>query len=205
MAHHSLISILIVEDDPVIADDISLILEKKGYSIAGIGYDATKAIDLLANRDFDLAILDISVGTGKTGIDVAKIIKDKYHKPFIFLTSYSDENTLSAAKEEMPFGYLVKPFQEATLLSTVSLALTNFQTLLKMEKSAEKQVDLNKFDVNLTETEQKICLLLCKGFSYKEVSEKAFISINTTRYHVKNLYSKFGVSSRSELVALIIQ
>jgi len=197
-------SILIIEDDPVIAEDISLILEKKGYRISGIGHDSTKAIDLLANREFDLALLDIDLGSGQTGIDVAKIIKEKYFKPFIFLTSFSDDVTIKAAQEKAPFGYLVKPFQEATLLSSIAIALHNHQLLLSHEKSKKKEIDFSGHSEKLTEREEKICVHLCRGLTYQEISEAEFVSINTTRFHIKNLYLKFSVNSRSELVAKLL-
>jgi len=111
---------------------------------------------------------------------------------------------LDAAQKERPYGYLVKPFQEETLLSTISLALTNHEQLLSQLQPEKKEINFIGHSSPLTETEEKICLHLCRGLSYNEISEAEYVSINTTRYHIKNLYSKFKVNSRSELVAKLL-
>ena len=82
--------ILIVEDDPIVAADIeSLILDEKDYFVSGVAHNATSALDILANRIVDLVLLDINLGTGPSGIDIAKIINEKHELPFIFLTAFS--------------------------------------------------------------------------------------------------------------------
>lgn len=198
MSQSSKKAILIVEDDPIIAHDLQLTLVKSGYSMAARNcHNASKAIDALAKYDVDLAILDIHLGKGDTGIDVGKVIHNKYDIPYIFLTSFSDEATLAAAQEQGPYGYLVKPFQEATLLTTISLALSN-------HKKSQKGLDFSTVKQPLTEQEKTLCKGLFEGLSYKEIAEKMFISINTVRYHVKNLYLKFDVNSRAELIASLL-
>jgi len=185
--------ILIVEDDPIISHDIELILNKEGYEVVGRAYNATKAIDILASGTIDFVLLDIHLGRGENGIHVAGKINSQYKIPYIFLTSFSDKETLSAAMEHGPYGYLVKPFQEATLLSTVALALNNFR--LQSNKPQFKTDG-----VELTDQEQKICKGLFDGKSYQAIADEHFISINTVRYHVKNMYLKFDVKGRAELV-----
>lgn len=189
--------VLIVEDDPIIAHDLSVVLKKEGIIIAGVAHNYNKAVDLMVNREFNLAILDVNLGSGKSGIEVAQVLKEKYFKPFIFLTSYSDSATLTAAQEQGPYGYLVKPFQEATLLTTISLALN-------AHSSVKKEINFNELGVKLTSQEQKICEHICRGKTYQEIADKEFVSINTIRFHVKNLYMKFDINGRAELVAKLI-
>ena len=191
-------SVLIVEDDPIISHDISIILKNKGYTIAGIAHNAVRAIDQLSSKQIDLAILDIHLGKGDTGIDVAKIIHEKYKLPYIFLTSFSDEATLEAAQEQGPYGYLVKPFQEATLLSTVSLALSN-------HKKSKTALHLNHDHIQLTEQEKILCSSLYKGLSYQQIADHMQVSINTVRYHIKNIYLKYDVNTRAALIAKLIK
>ncbi|RMF01570.1 MAG: response regulator, partial [Bacteroidetes bacterium] len=124
-------SILIVEDDPIIALELEQVLRQQGYRIAGKAHSAVQAIDRLAAGGIDFAILDINLGSGQSGIDVARIIHRKYELPYIFLTAFADEHTLTAAQEQAPYGYLVKPFQTPTLLSTISVALSNYRRLRK--------------------------------------------------------------------------
>ncbi|MFT4565810.1 MAG: DNA-binding NarL/FixJ family response regulator, partial [Saprospiraceae bacterium] len=175
-------NILIVEDDAIIAHDISLLLKKSGYKIAGVCHNATKALDKLS----------------KGGIDIAKKIHTTYKIPNIFLTSFSDEFTLNAAREQEPYGYLVKPFQEATLFSTISIALSN-------HRMQSQNVNFENLGIELTEKERSLCDQLYKGLSYQEIADTLSISINTIRYHLKTLYLKFDVNSRAELVGRILK
>lgn len=191
------LNVLIVEDDPIIAMEISHVLKAKGYRIAGVAHTVAKAIDRLAGRDVDFVVLDIHLGSGQSGIDVAAVIHNKYRIPYIFLTAYSDPHTLAATQEQAPFGYLVKPFQPATLLSTIAVAASNFQRM-------QRGLDFARLPFKLTKQEQKLCQALLTGKSYQEISEGLFISINTVRYHVKNLYLKFNVNARAELIAKLL-
>ena len=190
--------ILIVEDDPIIAHDLSILLEKQGFQIVAVAHKADKAIDHLSKQHVDLAILDIHLGPGDSGIDVARTIKTKVKIPYIFLTSFSDSETLQAAQEQGPYGYLVKPFQEQTLYTTISIALSNF------DRQNEK-INFEKLEIKLTDQERPICKLMFEGKSYQDIAEELNVSINTIRYHIKNLYGKFQVNSRAELIASLMK
>lgn len=192
--------ILIVEDDPIIAHDISLILKKHGYDIAGICHKATKAIDLLSKVAIDAAILDIHLGNGQTGIDIAKIINEHKLFPYLFLTSFSDPDTLHAAQEQGPYGYLVKPFQEQTLITTLALTLSNFEK----QKSHPQSSDFTIPKEGLTDQEYKIVEHLITGESSKEIAEVMFISVNTVRFHIKKIYLKYDVNSRAQLLHALL-
>ncbi|MEL7222636.1 MAG: LuxR C-terminal-related transcriptional regulator, partial [Bacteroidota bacterium] len=96
------------------------------------------------------------------------------------------------------YGYLVKPFQPATLLSTTAIAISNFQRI-------KKGLNLGKLSVKLTNQEKRMCELLVTGKSYQQMADELFVSINTVRYHIKNLYIKFSVNSRAELVSKLIK
>lgn len=192
--------VLIVEDDAIIAKDISSLLQSEGYTVVGVAHDGLEALDMLASRQPDFVLLDIYLGTGMSGIEVAEIIQTNYQLPFIFLTSFSDKETLAAAAEQGPYGYLVKPFQDRTLLSTISLALSNFQ-----RTQDAQQNDFSNHIQHLTQQEQKLVASVLKGHSYKEIAGQNYISVNTVKYHLKNIYTKMEVSSRAELLAKLIQ
>ena len=192
------LKILIVEDEPIIATDIKSLLRSEGFGVVGVAKNAQRAYDLLRSGSPNFAILDIYLGTGPGGIDIAEVIHDHYKIPYIFLTSFADEETLAAAQELGPYGYLVKPFQDKTLITTISVAWSNYQRLQQ-----EEDINFNRFNVKLTEQEERICRLLCRGASYKQICEQLFISMNTLKFHVKNIYSKFDVVGRAELTALL--
>lgn len=121
------INILIVEDNVLIADDMQMMLEDMGYMIAANVTSYEKAVEALANNAIDLALLDIQLATEKTGIDIGRHIREKYSIPFVFVTSNSDKDTINKAKDVKPNGYLVKPFEEKDLFTTIEITMSNFQ------------------------------------------------------------------------------
>jgi len=196
-------SILIVEDDGIIAEDISSLLKVSGFSVAGVAHDGASALDLLASRNPNFAILDIHIGSGMSGLDIAQVIHNKYKIPYIFLTSFDDDATLDAAQEQSPYGYLVKPFQERTLLTTIKTALKNYEKSQGSEQLTKENVDAKSVE-KTTEQEFKIISELLLGKSYKQISAENFISINTVKYHVKNIYTKLEIKRRAELVTKLL-
>lgn len=128
--------ILIVEDEPIIARDLSYTVKDLGYIVVGIAHSAAVAIEKLENEAVDLTLLDINIEGSLTGIDVAHLINQKYQIPFIYLTSYSDQRTLEKVKITQPYGYLVKPIDEPTLKSTLEIAFYNFAN--QQERTAKK-------------------------------------------------------------------
>ncbi|HMU72655.1 MAG TPA: response regulator, partial [Ferruginibacter sp.] len=121
----SKIKILIVEDEPVIAENISLYLDNNDFEVSGIAYDSEDAMQQLKENTPDAVLLDINLESDTDGIDIARYIQEHYQLPFIFLTSYSDRITLERAKQVKPSGYIVKPFNERTLLASLEIAISN--------------------------------------------------------------------------------
>lgn len=122
----SKVKILVVEDEMIIADNICDALEDLGYEALEPAINYTEAIGRIEEEKPDIAILDIQLSGRKTGIDIAKKIRDYYNFPFIFLTSNSDSYTVNQAKEVMPPAYLVKPFTKEELYTSIEIALHNF-------------------------------------------------------------------------------
>jgi DNA-binding NarL/FixJ family response regulator len=194
--------ILIVEDEPIISDDIELTLLANHYDIAGKAYSSAQTLDMLVNRYPDLVLLDISIKGDKDGIDIAAIIREKYQIPFIFLTSFSDKLTLDRAKLTMPYGYIVKPYKDRDLLTAIELGMYRFSTENNTTPIIKENIE-HKYNVQLTKMEYNILLLMWEGKSNKGLSEALFISINTVKTHIKNIYEKFDVNSRNELLVLL--
>ncbi|MCK9590512.1 MAG: response regulator [Methanoregula sp.] len=122
--------ILIVEDDDIIANIISSMLERKGYGIAGRTGSGEKAIIKSADLEPDLVIMDISLCGEMDGVTAARFIFQLFHYPIIFLTAMCDDTLLDLAKGAQPLGFILKPFTDRELISNVELALYN-QTIRK--------------------------------------------------------------------------
>lgn len=125
-------NILIVEDEPLIAEDIASTLQSEGYGIAGIAHNANDAIKTLKSNNPSLALLDINIDGDVDGLMLARIINDDFGIPFIFLTSHTDQHTLERVTSLKPFGFIVKPFDDKELVTNIELAINKFK-----EESAE--------------------------------------------------------------------
>ena len=196
--------ILIVEDEPLIAADLNIMLQKEGYNVVCIAHEGSVALDLLYNQSPDLALLDVALDSSMSGFDIAKIINEKYRIPFIFITSFSDKYTLDKAKEVEPAGFIVKPFKKKNVCANVELALhRKYAQSNSIFLSLEK---LNlKFQQPISEKEYELIMDIAKGKTNQELCDKHFISVNTVKTHLKRIFAKLGVSNRTQMVAKVFR
>lgn len=116
-------NILVVEDEAIVSKDIQQSLKKLGYNIVGSSATGEKAIELAMEHKPDLVLMDIMLKGEMSGIEAAEKIKESLNIPVIYLTAYADENTLSKAKVTEPYGYIIKPFKEIDLHTSIEMAL----------------------------------------------------------------------------------
>ena len=197
------IKILIVEDEPIIAADIESALEKNEYKDSDIAYSMEDALHALKNNTPDLAILDINLSGALEGIQIAQTIKSNYHLPFVFLTSYSDKSTLDQAKHTEPSGYLVKPFTEPTLFTTIEIALYNHAQKMKLQfpELSLPVINKNLATQQLSQREFDLLYLIYNGKTNQRIADELFISLNTVKKHINNMYLKLESSSRGAAIA----
>jgi PAS domain S-box-containing protein len=115
--------IMIVEDEGIIAQDIKNCLENLGYNVPDVVYTGTEAIEKAAVLRPDLVLMDIVLKGEIDGIETAQEIRNKYNIPIVYLTAYEDDKTLKRAKLTQPLGYILKPFEERYLRSSIEMAL----------------------------------------------------------------------------------
>jgi DNA-binding NarL/FixJ family response regulator len=192
------VKVLIIEDDPIIADYLSQLLSTEGFNVLGIAHTGERALDKISSLHPDLCICDIHLGTGMSGIDVAEVLSSKYQIPYIFLTSFDDDKTIEEAERHSPYGYIVKPFQDRTLLATIKIAWSNYKKRQSAEVLSKADIE-QKTDVILTPQEYEILTKLINGQSYKQIAEAQFLTTDSIKYHAGKIYKKFGISGRSEL------
>lgn len=116
-------TILIVEDNPVIADLISWRLSEMGYLVAGTAEDSIEALSQIEQHKPALVLMDINLPGDKDGIDTATEIIDRYNIPIVYISSILDAPIMERAKKTKPRGYIVKPFTDNQLRATVEMAL----------------------------------------------------------------------------------
>ncbi|MDQ3191702.1 MAG: response regulator [Bacteroidota bacterium] len=122
------INILIVEDELLIGENISDILFNEGYVNVQIACSVDEAILFIEKQKPDLVFSDIALGSGKSGIELGKLLNEKYHIPFIYITSHFSSQIVQQAKQTSPKAYLTKPFKKQDLLIALELGLFKQQT-----------------------------------------------------------------------------
>lgn len=116
-------NILIVEDESIIAKDIQNSLKKLGYTVAATCSSGEDAIKTTEDMKPDLVLMDIMLKGTIGGIEAAEQIRKKYNIPIVFLTAYADDATLAKAKVTEPYGYIIKPFKEIDIYTSIEMAL----------------------------------------------------------------------------------
>lgn len=197
------ISIAIVEDEAIIAEDIREILEEEGYIISGVYFNAGSALIGIQKSPPDLLLLDVNLGDELSGVDIATFIQiKKLNIPYIYLTSYSDKTTLNKVAGTRPMAYIVKPFIRQQLLSSITLSLASSSPI-----KAGQKLGLDKLNDQLrqkvTEREWDVLIHVLEGKLNQQIALAEEMSINTVKFHIKNIYEKLAVHTRSELLIRI--
>ncbi len=129
--------ILIVEDEAIVAMDLRLHLQELGYAVSGLASTGEEALAMAASTRPALVLMDISLGAGMDGIEAARHMQ-AMGLPVVYLTAFADEATLTRAKESGPYGYLLKPYDERTLHSTIEMALYRHRMEQELKASESK-------------------------------------------------------------------
>ena len=130
--------ILIVEDESIVAFDLKRLLLNLNYDVPDIVTSGEKAVKKALEEKPDLIIMDIMLNGAMTGIDAAARIKEKINIPVVYLTAYADTETLTNAKVTQPYGYILKPFDEKVLVSTIEMAIYKNRMEEKLIASEKK-------------------------------------------------------------------
>lgn len=154
----SKVKVLIVEDELIVSMEISDLLEDLGYEVLNTVTNYNDAVSCLKSEKPDIALLDIQLEGEKDGIDLAHYIKENINIPFIFLTSLADPRTINHAKILNPNAYLVKPFSQDDLYTSIELAVYNFNKTVneKTDDKSEKLLIKDAFFVKGTNLFHKV-------------------------------------------------
>lgn len=134
--------ILIVEDEAIVSLDIKNALEKLGYEITNRVTNYTDAIQSVKNNIPELIFMDINLKNSKDGIETAEDILTVQYIPIIYLTAYSDEETISRAILTDPVGYVIKPFKREDLQIAVKLGMSKVKSRENPTPLKEKYLHL---------------------------------------------------------------
>ena len=143
-------TVLIVEDEVILALDICLQLENQGYTIIGTAITGRQALALHQQQQADIVICDINLRGDWTGIETARQIVAYKPVPIIYLSAMTDQATLEQAKETRPAAYLIKPVTSENLRVAIEIALSNFANVSDKNALSREPVTIG---MNLREGE----------------------------------------------------
>jgi len=195
-------SIAIIEDDEKVsqylAEQIQLNIQVKDLRIFR---DAETALQELTAQPVEVGLFDVNL-PGMTGIDCIQRLKMLHPKmQMIVLTVYDDADTIFHALEAGATGYLLKSTPSDKVVQAISEVLEggspiSSQIARKVIEAFATKGKGNKYFQELSRREQEILEQLRKGFRYKEIADQLFLSIDTVRTHIRNIYEKLQVNSR---------
>ncbi|MBF4519276.1 sigma 54-interacting transcriptional regulator [Flavobacterium sp. ANB] len=175
--------ILIVEDQFIEAHDLQLILEKANYEVTGIARSVDQALEQIQIEKPDLVFVDIMLKGTRNGIDLAQILKEN-HIGFIYISANSSKRILDQAKTTQPYGFIVKPFRDQDVLTTLEIAFYRQEYSLESQllQQLQLQNDITEIINSNLKWEESLLLLAKKmqtfiSFDYLEVG-----FANTTHY-----------------------
>lgn len=155
-------SILVVEDENVIALDIISSLEKLHYPVAGVAASGEDAIALVQSKGPGLVLMDIHLRGSMDGIRAAQLIQERFFIPVVYLTAYSDEPTLDRARITHPFGYVLKPFDDRDIEVAIQIAVFRHKMELAL-RDHQKRLDAILSSIGdaviATDTDKRITFL----------------------------------------------
>jgi signal transduction histidine kinase len=131
--------ILIVEDEGIVVMELRERLNRLGYEVVGVASSGEEAILKAQETHPDMVLMDIRLQGQMNGIQAAEAIRTRFDIPVIYLTAFADDDTLQKARMTEPFGYLVKPFEERQLHSTLEMALQKHKLEAALRKSQRRQ------------------------------------------------------------------
>ena len=139
--------ILIIEDEFMISEDIAMRLSDFGYKVSGVAASALAAIEILEKGETDLALVDINIDGDMDGIELSKIINDRFKIPFIYLTSLANKTVVERAKETLPASYLLKPFNDRQVQIAIEMALVNYTERTNPKSTTESTREIGRAHV----------------------------------------------------------
>jgi len=130
--------VMVVEDELIVAEDLTHWLASLGYTVGARAATGQEAVQRCEATRPDIILMDILLPGEMDGIQAAEIIRQRFDIPIVYITASSDDATLSRAKVTEPFGYILKPFDERGLYSTIEMALYKHQSEKRIRNSEER-------------------------------------------------------------------
>lgn len=202
-----MINVILYEDNPQLREGLSMLLNgSEGFSVIGAFKNCNNVVNEVEALKPDVILMDIDM-PGTNGIEGLKLIRQgNAYVKILMLTVFDDNKNVFDAIRNGANGYLLKKTPPARLLEYIQEAHTGGAPMtssiatqvLKMFSQAHNDTT---GDYHLSDREKQVLQWLVNGYSYKMIAAEMFISIDTVRSHIKKIYEKLHVNSKSEAVA----
>jgi len=178
------VKLFIVEDNVIVAESLSLKLEKAGFEVVGMFDNGEEAIEKLKEQVPDLIIMDIFLAGHLDGIQTAEVINRDRQIPFIYLTDHYDRSTVKRAMQTFPANYLIKPFNEHELNVAIQIAFHNASHDKLKTPEEEEEKESAEYVMNNS-------IFIKENSRYQKIAIEDIIRVEADR-----AYSKIHTTSR---------
>lgn len=191
-------NIIIVDDDPLVVESLKIIIHTNGIDILDVGYDGLQAVELYTKHKPDLILMDIRMEK-LNGIEAAKeILKVDNNAKILLITTFQDDEYIGVALSLGCKGYILKQNIKGIVPAINAVHSGNLvfdsKIVSNIKKYAKKDID-----INLSDREFDILLLVAEGLNNKEIAEKLYLSEGTVRNYVSNMLEKLSLRDRTQL------
>src|SRR5690606_4774259 len=202
-----MIKLLLYEDNPQLREGLTMLIDgSEGFSVLAAYKNCNNVAAEVEAWKPDVILMDIDM-PGTNGIEGLKLIREKNDEvKVLMLTVFDDNRNVFEALKNGANGYVLKKTPPAKLLEFITEAASGgapmTASIATQVLKMFSQINAPKSeDYNLSEREKQVLQLLVDGYSYKMIAAKMFIAIDTVRSHIKKIYEKLHVNSKSEAVA----
>ncbi len=199
--------VLLVDDENMLLDSLEIILSMNDMEVVGKAHDGNEALKLLEMTGCDIALVDLNM-KGMGGIELIGHMKRKYPGiRILVLTTFYDDNNITAAISNGADGYLLKDSGKSAILGAVRQIMNGISVLdPKVMQRLTALVSGNGGNAlydEMTSREREIATLLAEGLTNRQIADKLYISEGTVKNYISNIYDKTGIHDRVKLVVAL--
>lgn len=191
-------NIIIVDDDPLVVESLKTIINANGIDILAVGYDGFQAVELYNKYKPDLILMDIRMKK-RNGIDAAReILETDPHTKILLLTTFQDNEYIAAALSLGCKGYILKQNIKGIIPAINAVYSGNLVFDSKIISNIQNYSEKN-IDIELSDREFDILLLVAEGLNNREIAERLFLSQGTVRNYISTMLEKLSLRDRTQL------
>ncbi|NMA86122.1 MAG: response regulator transcription factor [Tissierellia bacterium] len=191
-------NIIIIDDDPLVVESLKTIIEANNINIFAVGYNGLEAVRLYDKYRPDLILMDIRMEE-MNGIEATEeILKIDSNAKILLITTFQDQEYIASALNLGCRGYILKQNIKGIIPAINAVHSGNMVFDCKIVSNI-KSPSKKSIDVNLTDREYEILLLVAEGLNNKEIAEKLYLSEGTVRNYISNMLDKLELRDRTQL------